>query len=370
MSPLRIAFVLTAATNGGTESQAALLVRGLVARGIDVEVFLLDGRRSVQDFGSAPVHVLSPSAAPHLLRVVAPYVAAWRLWRAMRGQQYDVVHAVMARAHVLAPLLVSSRGDRPFVVAWRRNVGDHSGNQLYDALERFAARRTDLIVGNSQAVLDYWDTRQHRSRLGYRLIPNGLELWRFQPTAAAKIFLAQYLLVTVGNLRPVKAHSDLIDAAAHLRSRNHDVGVVIVGEGHLKTTLVAQAKEQGVPLEVVGGVTDTRPYLRAAQVYVQPSHREGSSNAVGEALAQGCVVVATTAGDATELVGETGSVVAVGRADLLADAVDDALSQLTTERNTAGVERARKLRGACVMVESHLNIYLNGVNDVRHRRVD
>lgn len=370
MARLRVAFVLSAATNGGTESQAALLARGLAEHGVHVDVFLLDGRLATQDFASAPVHVLSPSGSARFVRALAPALAAYRLGRSLRHGNYDVVHAMMARAHVLAPLLASGGRARPFVVAWRRNMGAHSGNRAFDAVERFAAWRTDVIVGNSPAVVEYWQGRRHRPRSGYRMVPNGLESWRFDRVEAAQLSLARHHLVSVGNLRPVKGHLDLIEAAAQVRAGGEDVGVLIVGEGPLHKELVARAAIQAVPLEIVGGVRDTRPYLQAARVYVQPSHQEGSSNAIGEAMAQGCSVVTTSTGDAVELVGELGRVVPAKRPDLLAEALRVVLGEGAAVRDAAVVERAKRLRGVGVVVESHVKIYRDGVNDVRHRRGD
>lgn len=365
---LRIAVVITAVGVGGTESQGALLVRELAGRGATVEVLVLDGRVVSQNFGSAKVRVLAPQRMSRGIPVLAAAMGASRLWWALRRGQFDVVHAMMARAHVLAPLCVPSGAGRPFVVAWRRNVGAHSGNRILDWVERQAARRTDLLVANSDPVLDYWCQRGHKPRSGYAVILNALEAWRFQPTEAEPLALARRHVVSVGNLRAVKGHVDLLTAAAEVRTWGIDVGVVIVGEGPLERDLTVQAIELGVPLRIATGVRDPRPYLRAADVYVQSSHQEGSSNAVGEAMAQGCVVVTTDTGDAAELVGDAGWVVPAGRPHLLAKALHECLIADVRTTSQAVVERARNLRSVDRMVGAHVKLYREGIKDVRHRR--
>jgi len=367
---LRIAVVLTQASVGGTEAQGALLVRGLLERGHSVEVMVLDSRAPMaQDFGAARVAVLEPHWLGGRLRPVGQAVATGRLWLRLASGGFDVVHAMMARAHVLAPLLTPRHRRSPKVVAWRRNVGAHSGCAVYDILERIAARRSDVIVANSTVVSDYWSNRRrHRPRDGYRVVANALEDWRFDPVPPVVLSLAPQHLLTVGNLRTVKGHVDLLTAAAAVRANGHDVGVVILGEGALEKKLISYSRELGVPLRIVRGVTDTRAFLAASAVYVHPSHSEGSSNAIAEAMAQGAIIVATRAGDAEELVGECGTIVQPRCPDQLASALIKALEAPSSLRVQATIARAKALRGEREMVEAHLDIYSEGANHVRDRR--
>jgi glycosyltransferase involved in cell wall biosynthesis len=367
---LRIAVVLTQAGVGGTEAQGALLVRGMLERGHDVEVLILNSRpQMAQNFGGARVTVLEPLRLGRRLGPLGQTVATARLWRRLAFGRFDVVHAMMARAHVLAPLLVPRHGRPAKVVSWRRNVGAHSGSALYDLLERLAARRSDVIVANSTVVRDYWrDRRLHKPRDGYRVVANALEDWRFEPVKPAQLSLAAHHLVTVGNLRPVKGHHDLIMAAAAVRDKGYDVGVVILGEGQLEGQLTSYSRSLGVPLNIVRGVSDTRPYLTASTVYVHPSHQEGSSNAVAEAMAQGAVIVATRVGDAEDLVGICGIVVPPKCPDDLASALITVLEAPVPQMRQATIARARERRRPGDMIDAHLDIYLEGANHVRHRR--
>ena len=139
----------------------------------------------------------------------------------------------------------------------------------------------------------------------------------------------------MGNLRTVKGHVDLLTAAAAVRANGHDVGVVILGEGALEKKLISYSRELGVPLRIVRGVTDTRAFLAASAVYVHPSHSEGSSNAIAEAMAQGAIIVATRAGDAEELVGECGTIVQPRCPDQLASALIKALEAPSSLLNCA-----------------------------------
>lgn len=357
---LRVHFVATSDGVGGTESQASVLVRALKASGVEVSVTVIDGGQGGQDWGAVNVTRLLRSGEGMASRLHAVI----SLTRELVTGRVDVVHAAMAQAHTLVPLALAllPRRRRPLVVAWRRNMGAHSGRWVPDAIERIASRRCDVLIANSQAVRDYWMHRGHHPRQAFEVIPNALEDWRFDTVPPARLLLAQKHLVTVGNLREVKGHRDLIDAAALLRERHQDVGVVIVGEGELEAQLIEQARELRVPLLIVAGVRDTRPYLAAADVYVHPSHSEGASNAVAEALAQGCRVVATDTGNARELLEDASALVEPRRPVDLSEAVLGAMG-----RDPSGTPDAFQMLTTGHVVANHLKIYQEGVAHVRHR---
>lgn len=137
------------------------------------------------------------------------------------------------------------------------------------------------------------------------------------------------VVVAVGRLTGVKNHRLLIDAVARLRTRR-PVRALILGEGELRPSLEAHVRacalEDAVDLH--GAVDDPVPYLRAAALFCLTSDREGMPNALIEALAAGCSVVATDCPSGPrELLdgGRHGWLVPVGDVDALTEALDEAL---------------------------------------------
>ena len=338
---------------GGTGLQAALLVRECAARNLSLDVFVLAPESEAElDLGVPAQHL----SRTHV-RWISSLVALYRLRKILHASQYDVVHAILARAHLGAPFAVPRE---TAVVAWRRNLGDHlAGHRLRWRLERAAAARTDVIIANSDPVASYWRATLPDAARKIQVIPNALDDWRFDRTEVDHPDAEQPLLVaSVGGLRAVKGHSDLLAAVALVRQAR-PVTVVIIGEGPERAALDEQARSLGVTLLLPGHCQDTREWLRRSTVYVQPSRSEGSSNALLEAMAYGCSVVATRTGNAGELLRSCGILVQPGDISSLAHAIDSVLSdpELAAALGRRARSRARGTFTPKRVVEAHLTIY-------------
>ena len=183
------------------------------------------------------------------------------------------------------------------------------------------------------------------------VIPNGIEAERFthtgRETARARVGLpaAGRVVVCVSRLSAEKGIDVLIDAVAHLQTRN--VRVVIVGDGPDETALVERARQAGVSDRVV--FAGSRPHdevplwIAAADVAVLSSRKEGYPNAVVEYLACGRPVVATRVGGVPEILTsrDLGAMVDPEDPRALAQAVDGALARTWDEDAIARAGRAR-----------------------------
>lgn len=170
----------------------------------------------------------------------------------------------------------------------------------------------DCIVTNNEPLRDFVRDMGIRTRV--EIIPNGVDLQRFHPAADANerqavrdslgISAEDTMITTVGGVMPRKGSDLLLAAWARLAADYPRVHLVFIGPrkdleqrglksfaGRLETLM----RQSGSPERVhFTGLCDTVPgYMRATDIFVLPSEREGMPNAVLEAMASRVPVVIT-----------------------------------------------------------------------------
>lgn len=135
------------------------------------------------------------------------------------------------------------------------------------------------------------------------------------------------LILAVGRLSKEKAHLDLLAAFSRLRESNpgSKARLIILGDGPERERLEAATDSSGNKDSVIfaGQLSDVWPFYAAADVFVLPSHSEGSPNVLLEAMAAGIPIVATAVGGVPEMVEHNQNALLVPANDpsALADAI-------------------------------------------------
>jgi glycosyltransferase involved in cell wall biosynthesis len=114
-----------------------------------------------------------------------------------------------------------------------------------------------------------------------------------------------HVILAVGRLSKEKGHADLIHALAHIRKNEPSLPLrlLILGDGPERSRLEALCSELNLTGTVLfpGHRSDVRLFYALADVFVLPSHSEGSPNVLLEAMAAGLPVVATAVGGVPEM---------------------------------------------------------------------
>jgi glycosyltransferase involved in cell wall biosynthesis len=283
----------TAGDGGAGSKETGLSIREL--EGVPVHRVRLHDRpgwrRSIA-FSQALVHYCGPAdARPDVVQMIPslqPRSAPW-LWWLRRRLGIPIVYGYTVMVEFPANPL--KRAFRRWT--WRRLYGE-----------------MDCVVVGNTVLRD--SLREVGIGTRIEVIPNGVNLRRFRPVtdegerAACRTalgFPADERIVTfVGAVSPRKGADLLLEAWLRLAPRFPHARLVVVGArkdlGRPKLesfarNLEALAQASGCPgrIHFPGLVDNVEEYLRASDVFVFPSRREGMPNTVLEAMACGLPVV-------------------------------------------------------------------------------
>jgi len=220
--------------------------------------------------------------------------------RLLREERYDIIHAHLFQARVIAALL-RRIGRAPRLLA---HVHTRPARGIWRRWDGMSLRTADRVV-----FVSGWTEEAHTSlhrldRAKGEVIHNGVDTSVFKPDPDAR--RAGY----VGRLAHVKGVDVLLEAKALLPRVGADAHLVLVGSGPMREQLEQRARDlPGVSF--LGQQDEVQRLLPAFDCFCLPSRIENLPIAALEAMACGVAVIATEVGGVSEVVqdGSTGLLV-------------------------------------------------------------
>ncbi len=291
-----------------------------------------------------------------------------RLAASARDTGAAIVHAYLYPASWRSVLSAGLAGVRS-VICSVRSTGSRMewGRAL---LERAALRRARLVIANAPAVADDVARRSGVPRDRIRTVLNGVDLSSFHPGGSPlrdawrdPARPRAPLVGFVGSLREAKDPLLFVHAAAIVARSEAETRFVMVGDGPLRPAVEALARSRGLDgrLRLAGERSDVPDVLRALDLLVVTSRREGCCNVVMEAMASGVPVAATSVGGNSDLIrdGADGLLFPHGDPQAAAARIAGVLDEpaLGERLARAGLSRARESFGVDAMVAATSRIY-------------
>ena len=241
----------------------------------------------------------------------------------------DILHTHTAKAGTLGRLaalsLRTSRLTSKNIRVFHTFHG-HTFHSYFNALktfifiqvERFLARFTDrIIVVSEQQKNDICDTFKIADEKKVQIIRLGFDLSAYgkiatnrrtySPDSNTCINSGPFRVGIVGRLAAVKNHILLFEAIHYLRAwaKIDKFRFIIVGDGELKTKLVAEANKLNVSEAITfyGWRKNMSAVYTQLDAVVLTSKNEGTPVAIIEAMAASRPVVATAVGGVPDLIG-------------------------------------------------------------------
>jgi len=312
---IKVLFLIPTLDRSGAEKQLTHLATGLPRDEFDVEVVALTRGGPYEEplkAAGIPLTIIGKrwKFDPFALR---------RLQKLIAEKQPNVLHTWLFAANAYGRMAVGS-DPAPKVVVSERCVDSWKANwQLW--FDRKLAPRTDRLIGNSQAVADFY------AHVGFPrdrtiVIPNGIEP-ATESTRTRQSICDEFdfpvdskIIGCVGRLAPQKRVSDLIWAIELLQSLQASSRLLIIGEGPQRKELEDFARNVQLTnvVRFAGHRSDVANIMPHMDMFCLASDFEGQSNSLMEAMANGRPVIVSDIAPNLELVTheKTGLVVPVG----------------------------------------------------------
>lgn len=294
---------------------------------------------------------------PDLCREVSPvrdYRCVGQLRALIDRIKPDVVHTHSSKAGIIgriaafassrsasSPAVLHTIHGPPFMPvegSALRRLKIRAVNKVYEVSERYAARQCHLILSVADAMTQQFLARGIGRPEQYETVYSGMEVARYlEPRDASETREAMrrslgfsegdFVIGTVARLAEHKGHDDILDACGEDLRANPSWKLLWVGDGWWKDRLLARVASLGLTGRVIttGLVPSERvaAHMRAMDVLVHPSYREGLPRTVPQALLCGVPVVATDVDGTREacIEGKTGRLVPLGDRESLREAV-------------------------------------------------
>lgn len=302
-----------------------------------------------------------------IVRKIAPFrdlIALISLWNLFRRERFDVIHSMSPKAGLLASVAGFLAGV-PVRIHWFTGQvwATKRGLMriLLKTMDKITSRCATDLLSDSHSQAKFLTTEKVTSTGKIQVLASGstcgVDILRFHPDLEAgnKIRAAHgipdeaTIALFVGRMQPEKGIRELCAAFLAAAQSCPDLHLMLVGpdEAGMKKYIQAELAEVSKNLHWIGLTDRPEEYMAASDFLVIPSYREGFGSVVIEAAACGIPSIGTNIYGLSDAIidGETGSLIPVGSAK----ALEDAILRLSTD----AVKRMRMGERALTRVLTH-----------------
>ncbi|MFA5124405.1 MAG: glycosyltransferase family 4 protein [Patescibacteria group bacterium] len=380
---MKVLFVITQSSWGGAQKYVYTFALNLAKKN-DTEVIIAGGEESIGEL-TAKLQEKGLKFVPlkKLMRKVSllnDLLAVKEIKTLIEQERPDIIHLNSSKAGAVGSLAARLSRHRAKVVytvhGW---VFNESLNPLvklfYFLIEKSFAGFKDCFICLSDFDRQAGLTAKIAPAEKLITIHNGLDLpadyFLDQETALNELLDTKpadenrpLIIGTIANFYPAKGLNYLIDTVSLLPA--DDYKLIIIGEGGLRNELERQIKklklENNLENNIIlaGNKQEAARYLKAFDLAVMSSVKEGLPYFILEAMSAGLPVIATKVGGIPETIddGVTGYLVDPRSPGLLAEKIKLlADKELRKRFGEAGLSKVKKEFGLSQMIEKTLKAY-------------
>lgn len=308
----RIVLAVTLAEQGGVQEFLLKFASHLLAQGHEVTLIAGEGSWLFEQAAAKGIPMRNVKHLGRSIRVWRDVRAFFAVRSVLRELQPDAIHLNSTKMGVLGAFAARSVGIKRVVYRIGGWVFLEPLSPLvkmvYRFIERLSAAWKDYIVCVHPGDLRVAEALNILPRKQLKVIPNGIDLDVFRgkllsrKEARAALIPTSIgetpLFGTIANFFPAKDLLGYLDACTLVHKRFPEALFVLIGDGPER--LAFEEKRRALHLEQVvllpGQLPQASRFLKAFDVFVLPSAKEGMSWALLEAMAASLPCLATQVG--------------------------------------------------------------------------
>lgn len=347
MGKIKVVHILPNLNTGGAQVFTTNLLKAIDPRQYDCVLITL----STPEADNKLFQDLKKSAIKHYSlgkKLGFSVKTTFRLRLLLQSLKPDILHTHM---HTLKYAYFSHFGLQP--PPWVHTVHTLAESELLYLERRIASHlfRKEIVlpIAVSQNVAQSIESIYHIP--GIKVIYNRIPFYKRENKAKSyyrkrlSLPVRGILAINVARLAPAKNHMMLLEAFRKISAKYSQINLILVGDGPMRRMLENQAKALDIGTKVLfrGMVIEPEPFLRAADIFVSSSDREGLPVSLLEAMREGLPVVATRAGGVPEVVDDSvnGYLVEIGDTKGLTRALERLMN--ASKRLNFGENAKRKI---------------------------
>ncbi|MGH8526888.1 MAG: glycosyltransferase family 4 protein, partial [Gammaproteobacteria bacterium] len=322
---MRVLHVVPTAGPGGVQTHVRHLANGLRERGISVMAAVGTTGALVEQLGADGIDArVVPMRRRTDFRAIVSLHKLLREWKADLVHTHSPLGGILGRHAALWARIPTVYTLHGLGILDELRLASSQWHRLklttYRWHERWLNGQTNAVLAPAPALAEIAVGMRHVDRRQLKVIPHGIPLPP-QPSTNGR----RPIVAFVGRLHPEKGVDDLIAAFATVRQQVSDAILRIVGDGPARADVQRQVEALGLRKAVTfTGITqDVGAALEGVTCVALPSHAEGLSYTLLEAMAKGIPCVATAVGGTPDLIenGRTGTLIRPGDYRALSDAI-------------------------------------------------
>lgn len=340
---------------GGLFRHVVDVTRGQIKRGHKVGIFCdlsTGGQQTEQTFAELEPNLsLGLKRVPMQRRPHPTDIMALRSFKDFYNQTLpDVIHCHGSKGGFYGRM-VSLPANHKTIRVYTPHGGSFNyypgsiSHQIYMAVERFLAKRTNLFLFESHYIANCFNLYIGSKGHNVRVVHNGIDDAEFE---LVQNRTNEFDLLYLGELRAAKGIDTLFQALSKIRkSYQEKLSLLVVGSGPDEAVLKEYAETLGIADAVTfAPPSPIRKAIAKAELMVIPSRAESLPYVVLEAAGSGQPLVSTNVGGIPEIFGPyQNQLILPDQVDVMADTIRAKRVQTYEDREKAAIDLQTYIRG-------------------------